>query len=88
MIQQQQSETVVVPDPKDFEAAFASMVAQHSPPDEEYWLAYFVGGPDESGDSWCPDCTKAKPAIHASLEKSAKSRPLSVMKCVVPTRFE
>nr|CDS31923.1 thioredoxin domain containing protein 17 [Hymenolepis microstoma] len=29
---------------------------------------YFVASPDETGESWCPDCRKAKPFVESAIE--------------------
>jgi hypothetical protein len=36
---------------EDFDAHFEKFAAN-----EEFWLAYFTGGINESGESWCSDC--------------------------------
>ncbi|XP_059171955.1 thioredoxin domain-containing protein 17-like [Physella acuta] len=36
----------------------------------------FSGSPDESGVSWCPDCTKAEPVINRNLDKAPEDAVL------------
>ncbi|VDL63057.1 unnamed protein product [Hymenolepis diminuta] len=33
---------------------------------------YFIASPDETGESWCPDCSKAKPFVERALKHLPK----------------
>jgi hypothetical protein len=41
----------------------------------------FTGSKDESGVSWCPDCTRAAPVVLTALEEYCPDSVLLVLNC-------
>mmetsp|Transcript_29969 Transcript_29969/g.53171 ORF Transcript_29969/g.53171 Transcript_29969/m.53171 type:complete len:128 (+) Transcript_29969:98-481(+) len=64
---------ISVESPADFEAKFAEVKEQ------ETVIAIFKGSTDPStGVSWCDDCERADPFVHAALLKVTTDRPVLV----------
>ncbi len=67
----------------EFEGAFNQMIAN-----KETFLAYFYGGYDENGVSWCSDCVTSKPNIDEASKLLEGQEKVNMIRLSVDDRLE
>lgn len=67
----------------EFEAKFTELIANKTS-----FLAYFYGGYDQNGESWCSDCVIAKPNIEAASKELENQEKVFLYKFPVDDRVE
>ena len=58
----------------EFSSHLATALASGAPT-----FALFTGAALPTGESWCPDCTTAKPVVHAAFEAAARAGDVALI---------
>ncbi|KAL1916199.1 uncharacterized protein VTP21DRAFT_5816 [Calcarisporiella thermophila] len=78
-----------VPNPSAFHEIIQSNIAQLNE-GKRLFVLFFGTEDPQTGESWCPDCVIAEPAIRSSLSKSTKAqgKDTLLIECPVGPRSE